>query len=69
MVTAQKNFRHRLTFVNLGPGVVRTIQQSVGKGILLRRLRMTQRSGDEACNRIDNSHRCQFATGQHKIAQ
>src|SRR5690606_37884950 len=68
MVAAGEHFRHRQTFVDFRPRVVRPIEQAVRKRVLLRRSLVSKHAWQKAYDRIDDDQRRQLAARQHVIA-
>ncbi|MCY1431599.1 hypothetical protein D9M71_475720 [compost metagenome] len=68
MVAAEQHRWNTFAFVHLGSGVVRAIEQAVGKRVLLGGICMPQRSGQQPRNRIDQHHGRQLTAGQDIIA-
>ena len=68
MVPGKQDFRHPRPSVHLGPRVVRAIEQSGGKRVLQRRIRIVQHARAQTQHRVDQHQRRQLAPGNDEIA-
>src|SRR5450759_3895120 len=68
VVAGEQHRRHGLARILLGPGVMRTIEQSAHKRILRRRILVAQHAGQLPHHRVDQHHRRQLPAGEHIVA-
>src|SRR5439155_9115271 len=67
MISRQQHRRDATALMLHRPGVVRTLQETLGVRLVSERCRLDD-ARDEASHRIDHDHRCQLAAGQHEVA-
>ncbi len=68
MVSSEENLRHFPAFVIRRAGVVGVVEETVGKGILLRGLVIAEHAGQEAHHGIGDNQRGKHAAGEDVVA-
>src|SRR5574344_2779203 len=67
VVAAEQHRQNTSTLVHLGSGVVRAVEQAVGKRVLLGGIGVSQSSAKQPRDRIDQHHGRQLTAGQDVI--
>jgi hypothetical protein len=68
VVPAEQHIRHGPAVKDLGPRVLRILQQILRKGVLMRRLRIAQRARLQPGKGIHDDQRGKFTAGQDIVS-
>src|ERR1700687_1806730 len=67
VMAGEQHVRNLVALEDRGPGVMRILQQLLGKRLVFGRFLRTEDTADEPADRIDQHHRRQLAAGEHVV--